>query len=149
MLNLKKDINTVVGEIEAKVGKLLPFLVAHISVLLDVEKSLLAALQSASTVVLSAILPPEVLALIPGFEAILEKAIQDTLIGSAILHDFNNAVGLEAKLQVLLTDLATTPNLAKGIIRTIILDALANLNNKALSDAEYKIYLEIKEFLGS
>ena len=149
MFNLKKDINSDINEIENKVGKLLPFLVAHITVLLDLEKGLLATLQSTSPLILSAILPPEIVNAIPTIETLLIKAIQDTLKGSAIITDVNNAITLQTKLQVLLTDLTTTPNLAKGIIRTIMLDVLANLNNNALSAAEYEIYLQIKEYLGS
>ena len=148
MFNLKNAINDVIGAIEKKVGRVLPFLVAHITVLLEMEKAILAALESPASLALSSILPPEIIAAIPGIEVILAKAIQDTLVGSQILQDVNNAVGTEAKLKVLLTDLTTTPNLAKGIIRTIMLDILAVLNNNALSAEEYAIYMQIKEYLG-
>ncbi len=150
MFSLKKVVSEVVDKVELSVGKGFAFLDAHAGFVIGLEQDLLNALNNpAADFALSNILPPQVVAQIPNIETLIQKAIADELVGTKIEADVKGAVGLEAQLKVLITDIQTTPGMNKGIIRDITLSILSSLNNNALKSEEYAFYLAAKKLMAA
>jgi hypothetical protein len=148
-MSLKTTVTKILDKAELDLGKGFAFLDAHVTVVIAMEKDLIAGLENpVAEGLLATVLPPSVIAQVPNIEAILEKAITDELIGSKILTDINAQPTLQGKLQVFLTDLQNTPGMNKGIIRDICLAVLAALNNNALTADAYAFYIAAKKMLG-
>jgi hypothetical protein len=150
MSKFKNEVNAVLGKIEIKIGAGMLYLDAHAGAILAFEQGFLKVLESPGTpLVLSTILPAEVISEIPQIENFLTKAIADTLVGTKILNDVNAQTTLQGKLEVLATDIQSQSGLNKGIVRDICLLVLSDLNNSKLTAVEYQIYLGIKEWLNA
>lgn len=147
-MSVKKILTEIVDKIDETVGKGFHFLDCHSNFVLGLEQDLLSALQNSSTpIILSSILPSQVVAQVPNIEALIEKAINTEVVGTKIETDIKTGANIEDKLRILISDIYATPGINKGIIRDICVSILADLNNNTLTQAEYQLYLQAKSLL--